>query len=115
LAQGFAKETDTGTSYQRGILKNLEQREVNKQAANISSQIGKTFKRTQKGDKIDGIYSKPVELVSGKYALIEKSKEFRLVPWRSVLERARGQSVSGIMSGNGISWNIGKKRGVGIS
>jgi len=115
LAEGFAKETDTGTIYQKGILKNLEQREVNKKAASISKEIGKTFKQTQKGDKIEGVYSKPVELASGKYALIEKSKEFRLVPWRAVLERTRGQAISGTMGGNGISWNIGKKRGIGIS
>jgi len=115
LAEGFAKETDAGTTYQKGILKNLEQREVNKKAASISKEIGKTFKPTQKGDKIEGVYSKPVELSSGRYALIEKSKEFRLVPWRSVLERTREQSVSGTMGGNGISWNIGNKRGIGIS
>ena len=115
MAEGFAKEAGTGTIYQRGILKNLEQREVNKVAKNISSEIGKTFRQVKKGDNVEGIYSKLIELASGRYALIEKSKQFTLVPWRAVLERARGQSVSGTVSGNGISWNIGKKRGIGIS
>jgi len=71
--------------------------------------IGKTFRQAKKGDNVEGIYSKPIELASGKYALIEKSKQFTLVPWRVILECTRGQSVSGSMSGNGISWNIGKK------
>ena len=116
VAQGFAKETDKGNRYQRGLLKTLENREVMKVASSITEETGKTFRQAKKGDNIEGVYSKPVELASGRYALIEKSKEFTLVPWRSVLERVRGQSVSGIMSsGGGISWNIGRKKGIGIS
>ncbi len=114
VAQGFAKETDKGIRYQRGLLKTLEAREVMKVAASITEETGKTFRPAKKGDKIQGIYAKPVELVSGRYALIEKSKEFTLVPWRAVLERARGQAVSGVMSGGGISWTIGRKKGIGI-
>ncbi len=116
VQQGFAKETGKGIRYQRGLLKTLENREVMKVAASITEETGKTFRPAKKGDKIEGTYSKSIELASGRYALIEKSKEFTLVPWRSVLERVRGQSVSGIMSsGGGISWNIGRKKGIGIS
>jgi transposase len=43
----------------------------------------------------------------------DKAREFSLVPWRPVLERATGQSVSGIVGGEGISWSIGQKRGLG--
>jgi Protein of unknown function (DUF3363) len=38
---------------------------------------------------------------------------FSLVPWRPVLERAKGQSVTGVVGGEGISWSIGQKRGFG--
>ncbi len=75
-------------------------------AATIAEEMGKAFRNIVKGDQIEGVYTKPVELVSGKYAVIEKSKEFSLVPWRSVLERSKGKMVSGV---------IGKKRGMGIS
>ena len=104
VQQGFANETDKGISYQRGLLKTLENREVMKVAASITAETGKAFWQAKKGDNIEGVYSKPVELASGRYALIENSKEFTLAPWRSVLERARGQVVSGIVStGGGIS------------
>nr|WP_274609143.1 MULTISPECIES: DUF3363 domain-containing protein [unclassified Mesorhizobium] len=39
-----------------------------------------------------------------------KSREFTLVPWRPVLERHIGKKVSGIVSGEGISWTIGRQR-----
>ncbi len=115
MTEGFARETSQGITYQRGLLKTLEQRELKKVAAMITEETGKVFRKVAKGDQIEGTYTKPVELVSGKYAVIENSKEFSLVPWRSVLERARGQSISGVVGGSSISWNIGKKRGVGIA
>jgi hypothetical protein len=53
-------------------------------------------------------------LNSGRFALIERAHDFALVPWRPVLERARGQVVSGNVGGEGISWSIGIKRGIGL-
>jgi len=50
-------------------------------------------------------------MTSGRYALVEKSREFTLVPWRPVLERQIGKPVSGIMRGDGISWTFGRGRG----
>jgi len=116
IAEGFARETAQGVAYQRGLLKTLEQRELRRVAATITEETGKVFHKVDKGDQLEGTYTKSIELVSGKFAVIENSKEFSLVPWRSVLERARGQSVSGVVGSGGgsISWNIGKKRGIGI-
>ena len=115
IAQGFAKETDRGVAYQRGMLNRLEQQEVQKSAIKISGEIGKQYVPSNKGNQVEGIYTKSVELASGRFAIIEQSKEFNLVPWRSVLERSRNQLVSGKVGGNGISWQIGKRRGIGIS
>jgi hypothetical protein len=44
--------------------------------------------------------------------MIERSRDFALVPWRPVLERARGPMVTGSVGGEGISWSIGIKRGL---
>ena len=112
---GFAKETDLGISYQRNMLKNLEQQEIKKITGKISNEIGKQYVPANKGDHVEGMYTKSVELASGRFAIIEQSKEFNLVPWRSVLERSCNQLISGKVGGNGISWQIGKRRGLGIS
>ena len=52
-----------------------------------------------------------VDLLSGSYALVEQSKEFTLVPWRSVLERQIGKNVSGLMRSDGISWRFERSPG----
>tara|TARA_R110000782_G_scaffold79115_4_gene157435 strand:- start:32166 stop:32348 length:183 start_codon:yes stop_codon:yes gene_type:complete len=49
-----------------------------------------------------------------RYGLIAMSREFSLVPWRPVLERGLGKHVSGIARDEGISWTIGRQRGLEI-
>lgn len=74
------------------------------------------FAEAKHGQRVEGIYRRAVQVGDGKYALIEKSHDFTLVPWRPVLERAIGEPVSGIMRETGrISWTIGRTRGLGIS
>jgi hypothetical protein len=51
-----------------------------------------------------------VEMASGRHALIERSRDFMLVPWRPVLERQVGKSVSGVLRGDGINWTLGRGR-----
>jgi len=50
-------------------------------------------------------------------AVIEKSREFTLVPWRPIMERRRGQSIIGRAStGGGISWDVrDRQRDRGLS
>jgi len=52
--------------------------------------------------------------VSGKYALIERSLDFTLVPWRPVIEKDLDRTISGVVRGDGISWDIGRNRRRGL-
>src|SRR3546814_1005002 len=49
-----------------------------------------------------------VDMTSGRHALVERSRDFVLVPWRSVMERHIGKSVSGIVRDGGIGWTFGR-------
>jgi hypothetical protein len=51
-----------------------------------------------------------LDLESGSYALVERSRDFTLAPWRDVLERNIGKAASGIMRANSISWQFGRSR-----
>jgi hypothetical protein len=59
---------------------------------------------------VEGTVRQPVDMVSGRFALVEQSREFTLVPLRPVLERRIGKPVSGLMRGDGISWPVGRGR-----
>ena len=49
-----------------------------------------------------------------KFAIVENSHEFALVPWRPVIGRQLGRDVIGIMQGGSVSWQLGRQRGSGI-
>jgi hypothetical protein len=74
---------------------------------------GLDYAENKQGDRLNGTYRRMLTLNSGRFALIERANDLSLVPWRPVLERAKGQSVTGIVGGEGISWSIGIKRGLG--
>jgi type IV secretory pathway VirD2 relaxase len=96
----------------RNMLAILRQREVRAVAGQLSKDLGIPFEEAAPGKPIEGTYRRSINLASGRYALIEKSREFTLVPWRPELEKQIGRTVSGIMrTGGGVSWTIGRQRG----
>ena len=115
IAEGLAREEQGSTIYRANMLTTLRRRELTRVAGQLSDQLGLAYVETRHGEPVEGTLRRAVELASGKYAVIEKSREFTLVPWRSVLDRHVGQHVSGVMRGDTISWTIGRQRGPGIS
>jgi hypothetical protein len=71
--------------------------------------------RPAAGERIARVYRRPLQLASGRVALLAGEREFALEPWRPLLERSRDQQVAGIVRGSTISWQLGRKRGMGIS
>ncbi|ESW76097.1 conjugal transfer protein TraI [Mesorhizobium sp. LSJC285A00] len=116
IAQGLAHDAQDRVIYRANMLSMLRQRELNRVASQLSDELGHSYSEAQHGNRIDGTLRRCVELAAGKYAVIEKSREFTLVPWRPVLEHHIGKEVSGVVRAEGISWTIGRQRsGPGVS
>jgi hypothetical protein len=114
LEQGLAREQGGRIAYARNLLQTLERRELAEVSARMTRETGLDYAETKPGDRITGTYRRMLTLNSGRFALIERARDFSLVPWRRVLERAKGQAVTGVVGGEGISWSIGQKRGLGL-
>lgn len=110
IAQGLAREEQDRIVYRANMLAVLRQRELIRVAGQLTEELGLPYAEAGPGDQIGGTLRRSVELASGKYAVIEKSREFTLVPWRPVLDRHIGKEVSGVMGGEGISWTIDRQR-----
>jgi type IV secretory pathway VirD2 relaxase len=93
------------------MLATLRRRELLRVAGQLSSELGLNFVESRNGDRIDGIVKRHIDLAQGRFALIEKSREFTLVPWRDALEKQIGKQVGGIMRDSGVNWTIGRGRG----
>ena len=109
LSQGLIGKEQNVTEQ---TLKTLEQLDLTNAAKSLSHDYDKPYKPAAAEGKVSGIYRKAIVRPSGKYAVIEKSKEFTLVPWRETMDRNLGKSVTGIIKNQTISWTLSKGRGI---
>jgi hypothetical protein len=110
VAKGLAEEQDGRTVYRPGMIAALQRRELFRVAGQLSDELGLPFAEMKAGERIEGKLVRAVEMASGRQALIERSRDFTLVPWRDVLERHVGKNISGILRRDGISWTFGRSR-----
>ena len=114
VEQQLAESAGAGVRLQSTAIALLQRRELLRVAGQLSDEVGKSFRETHSGDPIEGRLVRRVDLVSGRFALVEKSREFTLVPWRPALERQLGKQVGGIMRSDGINWRFSRGRGPDI-
>jgi type IV secretory pathway VirD2 relaxase len=97
------------------VLNQLQRRELMRVGAQLGRELGLDFVEAKVGETVTGTFRRAVQVGDAKFALVEKAREFTLVPWRPALEKQVGQTVSGILREAGrISWTIGRGRGIGI-
>lgn len=111
LAQGFAEESQGRTVFSDGMIDALRRRELLRVSGGLEEEFGRPYREAKQSERIEGVYRRPVDLVSGKHAMIERSRDFTLVPWRPALEKQIGKTVSGLMRTDGMNWTIGRVRG----
>jgi type IV secretory pathway VirD2 relaxase len=110
VAEGLATERGEGAAYRRDMLAVLRRRELIRVAALLASEMGKSFAEAAVGERIEGRLARRLELLSGRYAVIERSRDFTLVPWRPILDRNIGKPVAGIMREGRVNWTLGRDR-----
>jgi hypothetical protein len=115
IEEGLARKDGDQISYRRNLLATLSRQELAEKGEGLAKSEGRYFRMAEDGERVSGRYKGAVELVSGKYAMIETSGlGFALVPWRPVIEHELGRNISGIMHGDNISWELGRSRDLGI-
>lgn len=88
----------------------LQRRELLRAGDKLAGELDKPFVEMRAGNTIEGRLLRHVDLASGRFAVVEKSREFTLVPWRPVLDRQIGRPVAGVMRSDGVSWSFGRGR-----
>lgn len=110
IEQQLADGERTAFRYRDGAIDSLRQRELREAGEQIGTRLGKRFEPARMGARIEGVIARRVDLESGSFAVVERSRDFTLVPWRDELERNIGKAASGIMRADGISWQFGRGR-----
>ena len=88
----------------------LQRRELLRAGDDLAGELGKPFVEARAREAIEGRLVRRVDLASGRFALVEKSREFTLVPWKPGLERQLGKTIAGRVGSNAIDWHVARGR-----
>jgi len=115
LQQDLAEQDGERILLRAGLMRRLEGMERADIAQAIAAETGLPYAAARQGERVEGVLRRRIDLNSGPMALVEKSREFTLVPWRPVLEGREGRVVTGVVRGASISWSFGRERGPSVS
>lgn len=110
VEQELARVEQDRIVFRANLLSILRRRELAGVGEALSGELGLQYEETTPGQRVEGIYRRRLDLVSGRFAVIASSREFTLVPWRPVLERNLGKQVAGMARSGEITWKLGRRR-----
>jgi type IV secretory pathway VirD2 relaxase len=113
IEEGLAERRAGRLFLARDLLGRLRAREIESVAARIAAETGLTHRPLEEGTSVSGTYRRSLQLVSGRFAMLDDGVGFSLVPWRPVIERRLGQSLTALSRGERISWYFGRSRDIG--
>ena len=114
VEQGLAEWRGQRVILTRNLVATLRDRDVTHAAKTIATETGLEHRPVIDGQRVAGIYRRSVTLASGRYAVLDDGMGFSLVPWRPVIEQRLGQKIAATVRGSGVSWEIGRQRGLSI-
>lgn len=114
VGQGLAKQNGQRVVLTRDLLATLRARELTSVAKTIEKETGLRYESIVDGKPIRGIYQRSLQLASGRFALLDNGNGFSLVPWRPVIERHIGKSLSATIIGQRVSWELGRQHDIGL-
>ncbi|SCM70118.1 conserved hypothetical protein [uncultured Pleomorphomonas sp.] len=109
-----ARQPDGRIAYRRNLIAALQEREVARAGEELAAKKSLPFRAAPDGETVTGTFTGTMQLSSGKFAIVEKSHEFTLVPWRPVIDRQLGHEISGVVRGGSVSWQLGRSRSLGL-
>ena len=114
VEQGLAWRQGSRVVLARNLLAKLRDRELQKTVEKMSAELGLAHRPIVDGTLVSGTYRRSVQLVSGRFAVLEGDLGFSLVPWRPVIENRLGQSLTAALRGERVVWDLGRSRGLSL-
>jgi len=98
-----AHQSTDAITYRHNLLATLREREIARVDGEPAATKGLPFRAAADGKTVSGKFTGTVQLSSGKFAMVEKSLEFTMVPWRSVIDHRLNREISGVVQGGSVS------------
>lgn len=111
VEEGLAERHGARVILARNLLATLGARELEQAAKTIAGETNLAYRPLIDGHRVSGIYRRSVQLVSGRFAMLDDGIGFCLVPWKPLIEQRLGQQIAVTARGAGVSWDISRARG----
>jgi type IV secretory pathway VirD2 relaxase len=112
--QGLAERRGQHVSLARSLLTTLRDRELAAAGQAIQDQTGQTYRPLRDGQQATGIYRRSILLASGRFAMLDDGLGFNLLPWRPIIEQRLGQTISAIIRGQSLTWQLHRAPNISI-
>ena len=112
--QGLAEKRGQRVILARNVLATLRGRELATVGQSIAAETGLQHLPMVDGERVSGVYRRSVMLASGRFAMLDDGLEFRLVPWKPMIEQRLGKQIAATVRGGSVSWEIGRQRGPSV-
>ena len=112
--QGLAEKRGQRVILARNVLATLRGRELATAGQSIAAETGLQHLPMVDGERVSGVYRRSVMLASGRFAMLDDGLEFRLVPWKPMIEQRLGKQIAATVRGGSVSWEIGRQRGPSV-
>ena len=112
IEEGLVERHAPRVVLERNLLSTLRDRELAEVGNVIQHQSGLIHHPLRDGEQISGIYRRSIQLVSGRFAMLDQGLGFSLVPWRPVVEQRLGQRVSATIREGAVTWVLERQRGL---
>ena len=113
VEQGLAQRRGQRVVLARNLLATLRDQELAQTGKTLQDQTGFVYRPVRDGERASGVYRRSIQLVSGRFAMLEDGLGFSLVPWRPIVEQRLGQQVSVVIRNQFATWDIGRQRDFG--
>lgn len=114
IEQGLAERRGQRVILARNLLGTLRGREIDATAKTIAAETGMAHRLLADGERATGVYRRSVQLASGRFAMLDDGMGFSLVPWKPVIEQRLGQTMTAVVRGSSVSWELGRQRGPSV-
>lgn len=102
IDNGYASERGGQLIARRRLLDTLTKKDAALAGSHLAKKLGRTFRDGSEFDLKSAKTSGSMRLASGRFAVVQKGKEFTLVPWRQAIRIGKGRGP-GIEAGKEVS------------
>ncbi len=113
VEQGLAERSGPRIVLTRNLLATLRDRELVSAGKALEAQSGRRCRSLMDGQQATGVYRGSIQLISGRFAMLDDGTGLSLVPWKPMVQQRLGQRLTASMRGSSVTWNFGRQHGIG--